>query len=584
MELAINEQRLSQKSQFIILAVALAQGIALYWYQHSIELSWWPDQSGPRVTVLGLWLSILPTSFALSYRSSIATKWYWLSLVGMMVVLLAMGVYFGEAYDLKAMREGGFAAVLAAVVLWFIVLFWFKAALHEQKLWPSYPSLFGYSWHNFLCIALASLFALIFFGVLILWGKLFEVINIDFFTDLFLRSWFLFPSLVMAFAYALILFRTQINAVGVMQRILRTLFSILFLVIGLVGVLFVAFLPITGVELIWMKGYGSDTILLFVGIALFLYNAVFQDVSEQPYGDLLTRVARFIPVVLLILVALAMYGIALRVQQHGLSVQRIWAVILVAIMAAFTLAYSLQILLRNEDWKQKFTATNRVMACVIGLLLFLTVSPHSSLSKMAVASQLKRLHSGQVSPELFDYAFIARLGESGIQVLEELASEDLLANNPDATASLNHAIESKGSRYSASPPKTAEQRAKIMQNLVVYPPDTEVDLDQLLLSLSVNDFEWCQKNRVCVLLLLDVTGDDIEDKILLVPSYRNTYQASRIVEYAPGQYHNVGYVHFDTDKDALLHAIKRGEVNTKPSPWKNIQIGDQTIKLGEPSQ
>jgi len=584
MELAINEQRLSQKSQFIILAVALAQGIALYWFQHSIEISWWPSKSGPSVTVLGLWLTILPTSFALSYRSSVATKSYWLSLLAMMLLLLAIGVYFGRAYDLEAMREGGFAVLVAAVVLWFIVLFWLKAALHEQKLWPSYASLFGYSWHNFLCITLASLFALIFFGVLMLWGKLFEVINIDFFTDLFLRSWFLFPSLVMAFAYALILFRTQINAVGVMQRILRALFSILLLVIGLVTILFVAFLPVTGIELIWMKGYGSDTILLFVGIALFLYNAVFQDASEQPYGDLLTRIARFIPVVLLILVALALYGIALRIQQHGLSVQRIWAAILVAIMAAFTLAYSLQTLFRSEGWQQKFNATNRVMACVIALLLVFTVSPHSSLNKMAIASQLNRLHSGQVSPELFDYAYIARLGETGMNVLEELASDDLLANNPDALTSLNHAIESNGNRYYASPPKTTEQRARITENLIVYPPDAELDLDQLLLSLSSSNFEWCEKSRACVLLLLDVTGDDIDDKILLTPSYQNTYQASRLVEYAPGQYHNVGYVNFEADLDALLNAIERGNVKTKPSPWKNIKIGDQTIKLGEPTQ
>ena len=57
----------------------------------------------------------------------------------------------------------------------------------------------------------------------------------------------------------------------------------------------------------------------------FCTTPFFQDASEQPYGELLTRIARFIPVVLLILVALALYGIALRIQQHGLSVQRIWA-------------------------------------------------------------------------------------------------------------------------------------------------------------------------------------------------------------------------------------------------------------------
>jgi hypothetical protein len=584
MELAITEQRLSQKAQLVILAVAVLQGVTLYWFQQSIENNWWPDNSGPVVTVLGLWLSVLPTTFVLSFRTSVATKSYWTSLFIMLLVLSAMGIYFGRAHDLDAMREGGVAAMLAATVLWFIVLFWFKAALYEQRVWPTYASMFGYSWHNFLCVALASFFTLIAFGVLMLWGALFDVININFFSALFQRSWFLFPALVLAFAYALILFRTEINAVGAVQRILRALFSILLPVLGVVAALFLVFLPLTGATLIWVNGYGSDTILLFVGIVLFLFNAVFQDADQAPYGDRLTRLVRFIPIVLTVLLTLAVYGIALRIEQYGLTVERIWAVIVLGLMFAYSLAYSLHALLSSASWKVHFASINRVMACVVGAVCLLVVTPLVSLDKLSIASQLKRLETGRVSLEQFDYAYLARLGGHGIASLKELAGSKLMVNQARALASLETAIDTNGSIYAVRSNKSSEHLDAVIENIIVYPPYAEINVDKIVQNNALDNLEQCEREFPCVLVMVDINGDAVTDTILLTPNHQETYQASRIVEYSPGQYHNVGYVNFEVNPKTLIDAIQRGDVDTPASQWKNLKIGDYVIKLGEPLQ
>ncbi len=582
MELAISEQRLSSKAQWIILAVAAAQGIGLYWLQLSVEDQWWPANSGASIAIAALWLVFIPSAFALSFRLTLATRPYWLALSAMLVVLVPIGFYFGLAHDQDAFREGGGAAVIAGMVFWFIVLFWFKAALHERTVWPSYASMFGFSWHVFLCITLASLFSLITFGVLMLWGALFEVINIGFFSELFARPWIMWPAMMLAFSYALILFRTQINAVGAVQRILRALFSILLPVLGLVATLFVLFLPVTGVELIWTKGYGSSTILLFIAIVLFLFNAVFQDAQQPPYGALATRIVRAIPLALLVLAGLAIYGVGLRVQQYGLTVDRLWALVLVVLLSAYTGACALSSLQRSPAWEKGFGLINRALAVTVAVVCLLLITPMNSLDKVSIASQLKRLEAGQVAVADFDFAYLARLGEPGKRALEGLASSAAVANDPLALARIDEAIETNGSVYRRHDRKTEAERQSLAESFVLYPSESSFNLDVLLDKLVGTNLDFCSRTLPCVIISLDLDGNDEEEQVLLTPNAKGGYHASRIVEYAPGFYDNVGYINVEIEAKDLLDAIRRGDIATPPSPWKNLQIGEQVIGVGEP--
>ena len=79
--------------------------------------------------------------------------------------------------------------------------------LHVADAPITYRALFRYSWRNFLVVALTVPLVWGVGLILFLWGALFQVIGIDFFTDLFTEDWFLFPVLAVAFGLGVLIFR-----------------------------------------------------------------------------------------------------------------------------------------------------------------------------------------------------------------------------------------------------------------------------------------------------------------------------------------------------------------------------------------
>ena len=583
MELEIREDSLSKPSQLLILGVAAIQGIALYFFYTSLAEDWWPIENEPLTAIIGLWLFLLPITLILTYRRSLADKAYWTILLVLGLLIVPIGYYFGQSHVEDSMKEAGFGSVAAFAVAYFIGLFWIKARLHEAVWFPSYASMFAFSWHNFLSITLAQLFSLLVVGLLFLWGSLFKVININFFADLFSEHWFLIPATTVSFAYAVILFRTQINAVGAVQRILRALFTILLPIVGIVAALFVAFLPVTGTDLIWQKGYGSGTILWFVFVSLFLFNAVFQDATELVYSPRVNRIVRFIPLVLLVLMALCTYGVGVRVHEYGLTVERIWAIILTLFAGGFVLFYSALAVFGRNSWESLFGRANSVMALVVSGVCLLVITSVLSLDRLSIASQVKRLNTGQVEPEKFDYAYLMRLGLHGEKALEQLAMSDLVAENDIALQRLNRAVETKGYDYANDFFGDEKITTAINEHLLVYPPDLKVDKEGLVVQLNLSEIEQCTQAQPCVLIELNINEDPEKERIFLTPSYQGRYQATRVQEYAPGLYNRVGYLNIDLDAQALIESLKAGEVSAQPSSWQNIQIGDQLIRIGEPN-
>ena len=131
----------------------------------------------------------------------------------------------------------------------------FKALLYIQQLSSgsalSYSALFLYSWRNFLTLGLSLLFTLAVWAVLMLWAALFKVIQIDFFDDLFAKQWFYYPTLSLAFAFGIIIFRNQAGVIDTITRIQQALMKFLLVILALVSMLFMLALPFTGLTPLW---------------------------------------------------------------------------------------------------------------------------------------------------------------------------------------------------------------------------------------------------------------------------------------------------------------------------------------------
>lgn len=577
MELSISESSLSRRARLIIGLIAFIQGLGLFYLHHALDNHLWPHGSAIATTMFGMFLIVVPGMIFMTYRDDYEPKRYWPWVVVAAIIFLWLAYHNAATSDSTRFYGERFYFLPACALLAFISLFFLKAWMRDGHWPPKYETQFGFSWHNFLAFALAWLFTLIFWLVLLLWGTLFKIVDIDFFQDLFREEWFFYPVMSVAFAYAVVIFRTKINAVGAVQRILRALISILLPLLLVIAVMFVAVLPFTGVDLIWQKGYGSDTILGFVGLTLFFFNAVYQDAKTEPYSERLSTLLKYALLVLNVLVLLAAYGVYLRVAQYGLTIERILAIILVSVMFAYSALYSLIILFRARFWQDYFGKVNTALALLTSLVVVLLFTPVLDMSRLSVNSQLDRLERGEVSLEAFDFPYLARSGVYGLRKLEELKKRPEIANNELLVKRIQNAIENKHRRYYRL--DTVIDPEALANAVEVFPLDAEVAKDFWSYAAEHSgDTESCLR-YTCVLLTVDLNKDGIDEYMLFRATQNNYVYTSRI--YKKGgedgyisQYFNDNISMKITDLRQLLIDEK---VELKQPENMNLKIGDKVL-------
>ena len=290
----------------------------------------------------------------------------------------------------------------------------------------SYRALFLYSWRNTLLMALCLLFTLLFWGILVLWGLLFEVVGIDFFENLFEEEWFLYPALSLAYGLAFSIFRKLVHILDTMARVLQAICQFLLPVLVVVALLFLLTLPFVGLSSLWGTGNGTALVLWLQALVLFFVNAVYQDEQrETPYWMPLHRLI-YAAVALLPLYSLvASYGLYLRLEQYGLTVERCWAMVACLIITLFAFSYSWAIIRRQDGWVTSFRTTNVRIGLFFLALMILVNTPLLDFRKLSLNSQMNRLATGELTFEKLDVYYISRnLGRPGYLALEELKSNN----------------------------------------------------------------------------------------------------------------------------------------------------------------
>jgi len=521
-------------------------------------------------------LVIVPTLVTLSYRSDYPPKKYWLSIVVLATVFIWIPFYGSGLVSSKSYFGSYYVFFNVTFLLAFIALFFLKSIMREQQWLPSYESLFGFSWHIFLSFSLAWLFTFIFWLILVLWGTLFGIVNINFFKQLFEKEWFLFPVLSLAFAYAVIIFRTKINAIGAVQRILRALISILLPLLLAIAVMFVGVLPFTGVELIWDKGYGSDTIIGFVALSLFFFNAVYQDAKEPAYGAVLNKIVQYAVIVLIGLLAISAYGISLRIAQYGLTHERILVVILLTIMFCYIAAYAVIILFKSATWSEYFGKTNTVMALIICLVIVAMFTPLLNLSRMSVNSQLERLEQGKVTIEKFDYFFLARNGPVGLKALNDLKEREDVSASEDLVTKIDKAIKSKGRYYA---PENELNKTEVRSVIKSFPEGVEVETE-FWTYLTENYYQTRNcLNQTCALLSVDMNGDEQNEHILYIGDEKRVRYQFFIKNEGSGYNSPYSYSSKEIDIVTIINALESGTYSLQPPQWQDLNIGDTLFRM-----
>ncbi|WP_166108882.1 DUF4153 domain-containing protein [Pseudoalteromonas sp. Z9A5] len=415
-----------------IITLAVLQAIALTLLYSSIENNMWPATNPVWLISLITFSMSFPLLVLMSVNKS-NIKSALILILPFSLLLSLLGAYVGFQQEPQEYVING---DLTSVFIFTVLIAGFKGLMYIQQFGSSvsisYSSLFKLSWRNFIIFAECWLFVLIFWGILNLGAALFDILDINFFSELLRNEWFWIPTLTLAFAFASVIFRKLLNVEDNIAFLLQTLIKFLLPVLSVISLSFLATLPFTGLSKLWETGSGSLLVMWLQVLTLFFVNTVYKDESSvRPYHLILHRLV-FISVALLpVYSVISAYGIYQRIEQHGLTVDRCWGILIWFLLACFSFSYLVGIIAKRDNWLEPLSKINIVMGWVVLVSMLAVNSPLLNFQSLSAQSQIGRLDDGKVTIEEFDYYYFEHsLGRQGYLAMQ-LLKQKIKTSHPE---------------------------------------------------------------------------------------------------------------------------------------------------------
>ncbi|ADL02281.1 conserved hypothetical protein [Brevundimonas subvibrioides ATCC 15264] len=413
------------------LAIGLVQGVLLYWLVQSTEGGprTWPATEpalfGP-LLIVSLYLPLV--LLAGVGRLRLLTLAIWTGIAAVVLALLAWHDIARQTAGENTQLTFGLMAFGATAL--FIAHHLIVPADRERRPIANYATYFDVAWMAGVQLALSIAFAGAFWLLLWLGAALFNIIGLSFLGDLLEEAWFSLPLTGLAFATAVQLTDVRDGLIRGVRTVALMLLSWLLLVLTVLVGGFLAALPFTGLDGLWETGSATALVLSAAGALIVLINAAYQDGRADNLPPAVLRLAvRVASVLLTPLILIAAWGLSLRIGQHGLTPDRIIAVACALVGAAYAGGYgfaALRTFWSKGDWMQPLERTNIATAVLEVVVILALFSPLADPARLSVADQVARLESGKVTPQTFDYRFLAfDSGRVGTAALDRLiASPD----------------------------------------------------------------------------------------------------------------------------------------------------------------
>jgi len=454
----------------------------------------------------------------------------------------------------------GFAALLAVAIAAPL----FQTMRDEGKRRLPYAPVHAYAWVNIVIWCAAWAFVLVTWLLAQLLAELFQLIGIHLLRTLLEKAWFNWMLVGGTLGAAIGLLRDRDRVVGLLQRVVTAILSVLAPVLAAGLVLFVLALPFTGLGALWDQTRATTPILLScVLMAFILANAVIGTAPEEEATNVVLRwSAMALGAVMLPLVAVAAISTGLRVGQHGFTPSRLWAIVFVAIAACCALLYLYALVRGRARWAERIRPANIRLAVGICLLALFLATPLADFGALSTRSQLARLNSGRVAPARFDWrAMRFDFGPSGVAALERLKGEGA----PEVRRLAAAALAAQRPYEMASPD---ELRAPIERNFRVVPAGMAVPEG---LGRMIARTRRCRDPNACVLIFGPGT-----DRATLVSTEDCATCDPQVMTYYRGGQGWLG-TPVSAPGDAARHArldaaVRAGRIEVREVPRRQIFV------------
>ncbi|MEO1222451.1 MAG: DUF4153 domain-containing protein, partial [Pseudomonadota bacterium] len=318
--------------------------------------------------------------------------------------------------------------VAAGVLATTLSLPLFQAGFYKLRWQTSYKETHFHVWTDAITGAGAIAFVGLSWALIAILAELFSAIQIDLLKDLLNEEAFGWTFSGAAFGAALGVLRNQLKIIGTLQNVVLLVLSILAVPLAVALVLFLLAVLVSGIDVLWEATRSATPLLLAIAVGCFvLANAVVRDDDAEASNSRLLRIAGFVLALgILPLAAMAAVSMGTRIAQHGLSPERLWALVAIALAVAFGVAYFVSAIRgRREGWRGFLRQSNLHLAVMTAVLALLLAMPILNFGSISASNQLARLESGEVSVEDFDYAALRwDFGDAGREALEQLAQSD----------------------------------------------------------------------------------------------------------------------------------------------------------------
>ena len=354
-------------------------------------------------------------------------RWKSAGLFAAGVALVMAGIAWRTVSAGERYADEGFwvAAGLLSVTL---SLPLFQAGFHHLRWKTSYKVTHFHVWTDAITGAGAFAFVGLSWALLLILSELFSAIQIDVLEELIKQGWFGWAFSGATFGAALGVLRNQLKIIGTLQNVVLLVLSILAVPLAAALVIFLLAVLVSGLDVLWEATKSATPLLLAIAVGCFvLTNAVVRDEDERASNSRILRIAGFVLALgILPLALMAAMSMGTRIGQHGLSPERLWALVAIAVAVAYGVAYFVSAIRgRREGWRGLLRQSNLHLAVLTCVVAFILALPVFNFGAISASNQLARLQSGAVGFDEFDYdALRWDFGDAGREALDQLAQSD----------------------------------------------------------------------------------------------------------------------------------------------------------------
>jgi hypothetical protein len=286
-------------------------------------------------------------------------RWLWSLLFGLGSGLVAGFIFYWNGSPEGWSAGDGwrlFSALLAIAIA--APLF---QAVRDEGRWDLRPGeVHAHAWTSLVLWVASWAFVGISWLLAQLLAELFSLIGITLLREALRESAVNLMIVGGALGAAVGLLRDRDKVLGLLQRVATTVLSVLAPVLAAGLVLFVLALPFTGLEPLWDKTSSTTPIILIaIAGAFFLANAVIgNSAEEEAQGKVLRWSAMALAAVMAPLAAVAALSTWLRIDQHGFTPERLWALTFVLLVLAVALAYLWSLVRGRSRWSERIRPAN----------------------------------------------------------------------------------------------------------------------------------------------------------------------------------------------------------------------------------